>query len=138
MKDIFILYKSDEIRKCRREEVLLSEQFKLNPALFVLLGPAGSATYDRDYIYNFYDIETNELIAWTTFSNLMCEDINSFDLEAKESIGYKDGQVPEVSMNGYKFINLGEVISQYGINDYKSIDQEYVNDFIDDNRFLSR
>lgn len=68
----------------------------------------------------------------------MCEDINAFDLETNESVGYKDGQVPEVSMNGYKFINLGEVIGQYGINDYKSIDQEYINDFIEDKSFLSR
>lgn len=134
ISDIFILYNNDEIRKCRRQETLVSDEF--NPALFITYGPAFAN--NSSYIYSFYDIETNELVGCTTYSNLMCDEINGLDISTGEQIGYKEGQTPEESMNGYKFINLGEIISHDGFEDYKSIDQEYIDDFIEEKKFLSK
>ena len=108
LKDIYILYKDKEIIKCRREEVV--EENTLSKK-----------------IYKFYDIKTNEMIAFTEYNQI-----------SNNYISEKNKENDTKNMNGYKYINLGEVMKSNAYNDHYKINQNYINDYIENKRFLGR
>lgn len=112
LKDIYVLYKEDEIILCRRTQEIKSAKRRINISVYRLMGiPISSYSYE--YIYKFYDIRTNEMVAvWDTETS-----------EKKE-------------MNGYEFINLGIPLKEDAIEEDAKVNQEYIDDYIKNKRFL--
>ena len=103
LKDIYLLYKGKEIRKCRREKE------------------------NKTNIYKFYDIKTNEFLAMTDSSLNSSHEIK--DEEKEEVLKY---------MNGYKYINLGQVLFEDSFKEYFRINQFYIDEYIENKRFLGK
>lgn len=126
LKDIYILYKDDDIRICRREDVLKSVSSGYDLAKSITIGTLISDS-SYDYLYKFYDLKTNELVAATDFPQNSSDEIHEEFIE--EHMRF---------MNGYKFLNLGEVMKFDAYEDHEKIDQEYIDEYIENKRFLGR
>jgi len=76
LSDIYILYNNNEIRKCIRRAYVSSE-----------------GLLDPNYDYEFYDLETREILGYTKYDSMESNADN-----------------PEHTLNGYKYINLGKLM----------------------------
>lgn len=126
VQDIFILYKNNEIRLCRREQELKSTESGINVAQSIALGFPISSTKEN-YIYKFYDIKTNEMIGFTDYEQTSIEQIE----EKNKNDAMKN-------MNGYEFVNLGKKLRKDAFKEHDKVNQEYIDDYIENKRFLRR
>lgn len=113
VKDIWLLYNDQEVIKCRRETMVGNSYppgFKLSRG-----------------IYNFYNIETNELLGYTT--------VNAHNIEGL-SKSFLEDEIKH--LNGYKYVNLGTILGYKELDEYQNIDQEFIDNFIEEKRFLGK
>lgn len=109
LDEIYIFYKESEIRKCLRKGYVYNQDIT-----------------DTYVAYEFFDIATGEKIAHTKYNRSQSDD-------AEE----------EKTLNGYKYIRLSDIIyedlyEKKVTNEEEVATQEYIDDIIENKRFLGR
>ena len=108
----------------------------------------GTQKFDCDDIYILYkeqEIRKCTKKGYIKSGGIICNDYNYefFDIETGENLGYVDIDRNEgVTSKGYKYINLANYIYEDKLekktSDISDINQEYLDDVIENKRFLGR
>lgn len=120
LSDIYLLFNDHEVIQCIRIRKEIDSKTQLTFHPFSVVFPKWRTETRCTHIYEFYDINTNQLIAYTKYDS------------EKQSNDYYF----EESMNGYDYINLGRLVlnnvrDDTNIDDYEDVTKEYIDQIIE-------